>query len=414
MRSQEIVALLLSVWLAPPAAAAPQDEPVLGKRSPILAVDADTETLRLEAGARLRQRPDRSATLLEVLAESAELPILDRRGPWVKVRYGTWLAWVVPGGERPAAGRLLPARSAPDEARLLRARDLLGTPPEPSALAEFTLYTDVADEALLRRLGRVAAELPTTYRERYGLEPGPQTGATVVLFASEASYRRFEEADPQLSTSETGGYTSNGLSILFVGERSPEETVQILVHELTHLLNRGALGSATPTWLEEGMAEDLAFSRVEADGKIQVGSLGGFSTAGLKDLGPAGVLHRSESGGARRALVALLAAWNEPVRPSLAALPTLPRQRFMDASARALHYAQSAFLIRYLLDGGSRELERGFLSYLDEVALADLPVGVSLWPLLRTDPETVERGLYRWLRRRAQADGLPLPDRGPR
>jgi len=355
-----------------------EGEPALGKPSPIEIDKESQERLRIEAGARLR--------------------------------HAGWRAWVVPSGEESSASSALKISYEPDEARLLRARALLAADSKAVSFGPFTLYTDVDDPQLLRHLASVADNLPIAYRSRYGIDPGADDTDTLVLLAKEEDYREFESSEPEIAGSHTTGYTTMGLCILYTGRRSVDDITQTLIHELTHLFNRRAVGIDIPTWLEEGMAQDLAFSKWDKDGRIEPGSLGGSVRREVTDLGPRSKQTTIQISGPLASLNRLLLAWSDAVRPSLDVLVEMPQRDFIRSESRSLLYAESAFLIRYLLDGGQPTLTEGFESYLLAVTTSDDLAGQSPWSHLEKDPSKIETGLYRWLRSQAIANGLRLPN----
>jgi len=389
---------LLMMLTLPGGTFAAQDDVVLGKPSPIRPSAREQETLVLDSGTQLRQQPRPDSPVLEILEMSVELPVLERRDGWIKVRFGVWQGWVHPGVDPAAAAGNLSFSLAPDDQRLLHARVLLGEGVESRPLGPFVLYSDVRDEPLLAWLGSVAIDIFRAYRERFGLDPGSEVHEIVVLFADEADYRSFVSVESRIAQADSRGYTSEGLSVLFTGEHDRASLVSVFIHELTHLLNRRVFRSETPPWLEEGIAEDLAFSRVDQQGQIQLGTLAGASLQGLAD--------RYSHGEPRAHVSALIAAWATPSRPDLATLVTMDWDDFIHPGNRAIHYAASAMMVRYFLDGGKEGLRRGFSEFLREVSHADLSGSVSLWEDLAATPQEIEKDLHRFVLKEARAYGL--------
>jgi len=282
MKTPVLLILSLTPMLNATSESAQTEETVLGKPSAIQPSMDDQETVALEAGARLREQPRFDSPVLEILGVSLELPVLDHQGSWVKVRFGAWQGWVQRGGEGAAPLQEISLPLGPDEERLLRARTLLGVDVEPRPLGPFTLYTDVEDENLLDWLSAVAQDVFRAYRERFGLDPGSVTREVLVVFAGEADYRRFEAAEDRIAKADSSGYTSEGLSVLFAGDHARTSLGSLFIHELTHLLNRRVFRAEVPPWLEEGMAEDLAYSRLTPKGQIRLGTL-----AEVQPTGPA-------------------------------------------------------------------------------------------------------------------------------
>lgn len=375
-----------------------EEETVLGKPSPIQPANRDRETVLLEAGSRLHQEPRAASPILEILEISIELPVLQRRGSWVKVRLGSWNGWVLTSEDPSTGDPALPLSITPDQDRLARARALLGGARGPLPLGPFTLYTDVEDLELLDWLGAVAIDSLRAYRERFGLDPGTENQEVVVLFTDESDYRDFVSAEARIAEVESRGYTTEGLSVLYTGQYSRTSLASVYLHELVHLLNRKVFRSETSPWLEEGMAEDLAFSQVTAKGEIRLGTLAGVARQGLGE--------GYASSEPRAHVAALAASWVAADRPDLRALVNLQWDEFIHPDQRAIHYAESAMFLRLLLDGGEADLAQRFLEYLDTVSTAELQPTVSLWETLKIPPEELDKKLHRFVLARARAYGL--------
>ncbi len=387
------------------------EDPVLGSRSAIGLDAGQRETEAVAAGTPLRARPDPRAPVLVLVDPAAELPVVERRQAWARVRYQTWTGWVAVGDPAAAGSTRLPAAAParPAPQRLELARELLGAAGREGRLGPYRLLTDVGDRALLAALEAAAGGLEAVYRQRYRLQPASASGETIVLFDAEATYRRFEGGSAALAGLGTLGHMSPGLTATFAAGRSTDEIRRLLVHELTHLLNARALGPGAPAWLEEGLAEDLAYGRFDRRGRLLTGTLGGASR--LFESGPRGPTVLQQTGG-HDALAALLRAWDDPERPSLALLVELPWQEFVDPRGRKLRYALSAFLVRYLLDAHDGQRTAPFLNYLATVAAAPA-AAPPLWPTLGLDPRALETDLRPWLDDLAAANGVLLPELAP-
>jgi len=424
--------VLLTAVLVPPMGSAVQEpraqeeEPVLGRSSAsnFGVPEEPAPTIELAHGSRLRLAPDVLSPLLELVAEEEAVPVLERYEGWVRVRYGVWKGWILMGGADtgPLVSGAPPDRRE-DLVRLERAREIMGTRARETKLGPYTLVTDLAENRVDPRLAPVVASLAESYRERFGLDPGPPRGEVIVIFAHERDYRQFESEDLRLAGLDTEGYTAEALlseadseeesiatlTATFLGDREAEFHREILVHELTHMLNRRAVGPHLPPWLEEGLAEDLALSKVDASGRLVLGSWGGS----------AGVRHYSWSNrattlqqtvtGSRAALQVVLNGWRTPYRPELELLSQLSWEMLVSPSSRALLYAQSGFLTRYLLDGAGDESAERFRGYLADVGDGEA-VGGALWSRLDATPQEIEEDLYLWLRRKAVAHGARLPN----
>ncbi len=412
---------------APVAESAQQEEVVLGKPSAFSLESETGKHVLLEAGSRLRADPRLDAPILTLIAEDGEAPVLERLGAWAKVRHRYWQGWVFLDGRD--TGPLLPSPRF-REVRLARVLGILGERAERRHLGPYELHTDVRDERLLEMLHRAASGLHEVYLERYGLDPGPPAGDSVVLFASERDYRAYERDELKLAGLRTQGHTaqailteagvplpgaSRALSATFVGKRRREEVLQIVLHEMTHLLNRRALGDRTSPWLEEALADDLAFSQIDAAGRILPGTLGGEMEAegtlpGRSRDGR--VFEMARISGARESLWRLLAFWNLPYRPALPVLLELPWEDFAQPDLRDLYYAESAFFVRYLLDGRKERLREGFHAFLADVAAGKPADRSTLSRRLGVRLAALERGYSVWLWAEANAHGIPRPSGG--
>ncbi|HEX6198751.1 MAG TPA: hypothetical protein VF150_00685 [Thermoanaerobaculia bacterium] len=415
----------LALAAAPGAAQETEEEPeVLGAPAAFGDVLAE-ERVEVAAGAALRELPDPRAPVLATLDAASELPLLERRGAWARVRYGALKGWVLTEGEAGAGGSpdlltagpaALPGREA-DPELLRRALSHLEWPAgrEPGRLGPFPFYTDLADPALASFLDRVVTEVLAVYPERFGLDPGlGAAGApgwpleSIVLFRREAEYRAFTGGDVAAVGLEEGGFAGFGLAGLYAGSRSREAVAALLVHEVTHLLNTRALGPRTPPWLEEGLANDLAYARIDPSGRLRLRELGGGDRQERHQVvdgrGRRGWQVTAIFDGALGALSLLARALDRRDLPSLATLTSLAWREMVDPTMRQTVYAESAFFIRYLLE--SEERAAGFRAYLRSVAAGGAGEGSDLLRHLGADDwDGVERGFRRWLRAEALAAG---------
>ncbi len=416
-RTPRSCGLLLVLWVLAGSlwAGSPQeDEIILGKPSSIRSLDRDRETIVLEQGSRLHQLAWSDSPIIEILEATVELPVLDRRGAWVKVRLGSWNAWAFTAGDRP-----LPTPSLTvGEQRLLRALRLLGTDSATRPLGPFVLYTDVEDSALLDWLGAIAADVTRAYRERFELDPGSESQEIVVIFAKESDYRDLVSAESFSGETDSFGYTGEALCALYVDGHSRTVLASVFLHELTHLLNRRVFHADIPPWLEEGMAEDLSYSQVNEGGEIRLGTLTGSSPysrqthsvefrQGDLTIAPQTKLVQSFNEREPRAhLAALASAWAESTGPDLEALIPLEFAEFNRPDRRTLNYTVSAMLVRYLLGGSEDTPRERFLEYLRTMAGAELPSTLSFWDSLQAQPEQLSAELHRFVLAQAEAYGL--------
>jgi hypothetical protein len=337
-------------------------------------------------GTLLHAAPSRRAAVVATADRYTEVPVLRRRpaepeqgeerpAEWLWVRLDNregWVRRVEPPPGEPPLGRdpapVLPVPALPpDPERLALARQLLGPGHTTGSLGPYLLVTDVADPELLARLAAVAEAVEPVYRQRYGLGLVGQPAEAVLLFDREVGYRTFQHAERALEGLPSAGHAGHGLVALFRQDRSWEELAATLVHELTHLLNRRALGPVLPPWLDEGLAEDLAWSRLGDDGRPRPGTFGGLYEVGERTVRTTGGL------AVLSALGRLVESTDLGLAPTLEELVRLDWDAFVHTD-RQLHYRQSGLLIRFLLDGAGGELAPGFRGFLAETAAGE-PLG---------------------------------------
>lgn len=371
-------------------------------------LSAGEETLEISAGVRLRRAPDPRSESLVTVDAAVELPVLERRESWVRVRYGAWVGWAPADGREPAAmdGSAAPAsrppppapRPVPDPALLEGALAHLVDPLPPATLGSFTLYTDSRHERLLERLRSVGDGLADAYLRRFGLAVEGPRGA-IVLYAAEASYRAWAAGSVEPTVQDARGHARGGVASLFVGDEGEDLLPSLLVHEATHLLNREAFGADLPAWLEEGMASDLASCRIGADGRLALGTWGGTSAAHPLAGRSGGVWLQQR--GALASRRRLLDAWRRRELAPLSDLLAAPWGSFVAAGRRSLHYSQATGLVRYLLDGEDGALAAGFRAYLAELAGGAVPDVALLERSLGRRLAELQRGFDTWLARQA-------------
>lgn len=312
-----------------------------------------------------------------------------------------------------AALPVLAGEHSPDPNRLLRARLLIDVDTTPTELGPYTLYTDVEDQYLLQRFSEIAENLPKAYKARFNVDPGPADGEVVVLYNEEKPYRAFEAAEPTVAAALTDGFATRGLVVLYVGNQDDFILDMMLVHELTHLLNRRVFGLDIPTWLDEGLATELAISRLEPTTlEIELGTLNGedlyrpeamiyargpgidpISGQPIAEPAPA---YRDLKGGVA-SLTELGVVWDLPTRPSLSEVVTMSQLEFIAPGNRGVHYAMSAFLIRYFLEAGRKHQER-FVQYLQTAAAEGELPEPSPWSYMDMKEGKLENRFRVWLR----------------
>ncbi|MEL7061391.1 MAG: hypothetical protein AAGN46_15315 [Acidobacteriota bacterium] len=247
------------------------------------------------AGSVAYDRPSLEAPQRWVAETTRTLPRFERRGPWFRVWAHGAEAWVhlpghlpdgvagAPYGDAPTAPGPLPGR-VPDDDRLALACSLLaGNAPcaldrrlgPYRAVTDLPVGDDGAAGILWRRLDGVARGLEATYAKTFGLAPIDRPRAAVVVFAREADYRDLEGRTERIAHLHSSGHHARGVVALYAGDLVEDEVASTLAHELTHLLARRALGPALPPWLDEGMAELVASSAIDAEGSLDPTRLGG-------------------------------------------------------------------------------------------------------------------------------------------
>jgi hypothetical protein len=358
--------------------------------------------LHVRAGTVIRRAPNAKAPRVTVLAEPADLRRIGQQGAWVEVRWEKATGWVSLAGQasaednQPLLGSAAEpthpvAARKPEPGRLARARSLLGASSEKSAkgahLGPYPLLTDLAAPERIAFLDRIAVQVETAYRERYGRTPIGAPAETILLFANEGAYRAYQDAEGALAGAEASGHSGYGLVAIWDGGRPTREIAETLVHEIVHLENRRAIGPQLPPWLDEGIADDLAHSRIGDDGALDATTLGGTAfRAGA----------RIQYFGAKAALRQLVEAQGEGTAPSLPDLLAMPWETFVAESAD-LHYAQASFFVRYLLAGENGALAPGFRAFLTTVAEGGEPSAETLTKALGRGWPELEAGFRAWV-----------------
>ena len=285
----------------------------------------------------------------------------------------------------------LPAAS-PDPQRLAEARAAFGGEVRESTLGGYLFLTDIGDPALLERAERVIGALEAIYHERYGRRPVGTPREAIVLFSSALDYRRFQAGDRRLAglTASTG-LARSGMVATFRGLRQDHELLGTLVHELVHLLNRRAIGPALPSWLDEGLADDLGASRIDPDGRLWPGTWSRTLDA-----------HENEiriSGGeaALRDLADVFGPdGSAPGRLDLGAMLALEWEDFVAEPGAELHYAAAAAFIRMLLAAPAKSTV--FRGWLATVSAGGSPAAEELRRALDRPWEELDHELALWTR----------------
>ena len=409
--------LLLS--LLPAVAAGQQvvpDEPdaeseVLGGAAAFSLIDAERPRVWIPAGTPLFEEPDVASGRLATIDASSEIEAVESRGEWHQIHYQGRVGWVQPDlplGRRGLDVTPMPGEVAvdtpgfvfePPSRRIALAKEALGLEEPNGRIGPWGLLTDVGDEELLGRLDLIAGGLAATYRERFDLEPAAADEQVVVLFATEEQYRPFESKASHLAHLGARGHASADLAALFLGDDTEAEATSLLVHELTHLMNRGALGAEPPPWVEEGIANDLAYSVIDRRGRLRVGSVNGERTAWGDRR--SGMTIQYSLGVA--ALAELLRARARRRSTPLEELVALEKMSFLAPARRQLHYIESAFLVRFLLEADRSRHAAGFRRYLNDLGMSDDSGAIDLLDYLDTDWRRLDRDFENWLELQAGA-----------
>ena len=381
-----------------------------GERATIVVQELDEDWIGalpevwLEPDTPIRDRPDAGARVLHTVRAHANVGVLERRGAWCRIRYrapaGRLKGWVrvdEPEPAEPWLGRdpapVLPlAASPPNRERLMAARALLADGGRRGRCGPYDLWTDVENPPHLSACNSLATALEPVYEERYGLQPVGEPAEAILLFRRAEDYALFHAQEGMEIGSAGHALPARGYVALYVAGRGRAEFAATLVHELTHLLNRRAIGPALPPWLDEGIADDLADSPIGSDGRLRPGRLGGE----LEHLVDRLVLRGGQTSG----LVLQGAYERQEARP-LEELLDLDRDQFQDPAHSRLHYAQSSALVRYLLSGRKPGLTVGFRAFLAAVAAGGPATRDALLDHLGTGWPELEGGMLVWVKLQA-------------
>ena len=220
-----------------------------------------------------------------------------------------------------------------------------------------------------------------------------------MLFRRRASYEQYL-ARTGGPASETGHF-AGGIVALYREGRLIEDVRTTLVHELVHALARRGLGPALPPWLDEGMADEPAESRIGAGAES--------SRAPSRHHAAVRRLFEMHGGEASRELL----------RRQLGRRGLLPLSRLValdDAEFRAvlpagMAYAEASFFIRFLLAG---ELAAPFRRFLQGVASGVPPTPEALVAALDRSWEELDAGLAAWIQGGPPSvQGAPWPPPPP-
>ena len=297
--------------------------------------------------------------------DPARLPFGDPRppvaGPPAPTSPGPRFAVTPPPAPRavlaatPEPPRPLPPRVA-DEKRLDRARARLGADRIEGTLGP---YGFVGDEPPSERWSLLAAELDRAVERRYGLRPIGAPRETVIVVSDGGTYRQLLALEPRLAGLDAGGHTSGGIAFVRFDAASPQASEATFVHEVMHFVLRRALGPALPSWLDEGLAEDLA--QTPFDGEHRAFLWGGFRL----DLRREG--DRIDMRAAAAGLDNAVRALDRGERSDLVRLVDMEWDEFVGPGGAA-RYARALHLVRFLLDSGAEGRGAAFRGFLARAA----------------------------------------------
>ncbi len=352
-------------------------------------------------GMELKAEPSAGAATVYTFDSLAKTGKIERRGDWYQVDYHGRTGWLllegydenaeVPYGEDPEPPRPVPARP-PDEESLAAARRYLRGKERAVPLGPYTLYTDCRDDELISRLDTVAGRLEALYAERYGLRPIGEAAEAVVLLQSDIAYRLVQQRTERLAGLRAAGHNSEGVAVLYAGGRSRSDVAGTVIHELAHFLNRRAIGPQLPPWLDEGIADDLALSRVDPDGRIESGELSG----GRRRQGD-----QWRIVGGLGSLLRLRDAARAGEMPAVLDLMSADWESFVRTPKIQLHYAAAAFWIRFLLEGDGGRHAAGWRAFLAAVAEGQPPAVETLEEHLAEDWSVLDARFRGWIEERA-------------
>ena len=391
---------------------------------------APGETVEVPEGTRLYARPRHGAGSLTLVDADLTVPVRARCGTWVEVAYEGLRGYFLPGdayippldiGVTASVG----VTADTFEERLADARTSMRGLGRAARIGPWTALTD-APAKDLEPLARVATHLAEGFTERYGLKVEPPGEQAIALFTHLKDYRAFLESGgyPNAMQTRVGAVDVSARShveggIVASSLRDGPKLARIhLVHELTHLLQRRALPGPLPRWLSEGMAEDLAWCRVDETGRLQLGSIQGlfFMKGGVQidvdSQGPSAALddyvyslHASGEGPSVRVLLETDDAHLGPVQGG-----------FLRGVSRQAATA-SALLVRFLLDGerdlaapypSSGEAKCGpradrFRGFLASVSAGGPSGADAFYAAMRTDAHSLQRIFDAWVLTRVAA-----------
>ncbi len=283
-----------------------------------------------------------------------------------------------PDGESSIGFTVVSSRPAPrpgvppSAERMEDARVHLDGGGQQGSCGPYALLGDMTDPDLLQSCELLATALDATYTERLGAAPLGEPAAIIFLFSRRGSYNEFAA----LHGMKTAGYAAHsqpspGFTAIWADTSRPDDFAKTLVHELTHLVNRRALGGNLPRWLSEGLADALGDTATPAGIQPLQGFVGVEGQAKRLRLG-------YETGGVQ----------------GVDRLVALGPEEF-DSSPNSYDYEQSTLLVRFLLL--DPELGPRFRIFLAELADGSPCTPDILQQHLDLDWSELDSRLQEWL-----------------
>lgn len=364
-----------------PVGGATQDEDLpLGTPAAFEHTDS-IAALEVAEDLELRTEPDWLAPTLGVLPAGSVATVLERRGHWMLVSLDAESGWCFD----PAAPKPTRLRHGGPEV-LERLRALVG-PAETRRVGPIRVSGTVSDRRFERTLERAVEAVPLALLERLGLATDGEGEEVLLLVPDSPEWR---ELSAELGAGHLGFATFGVAAVSTAGER--ELVRATVVHEVTHLLLRRAFAGEPPRWLDEAIAEDLAWSRSGADGAVLLGTLRGRSAT----------IERADEatqrlGGGRAALEGLARRWR-PGRPTVASVIDGAEEQWMGSDA-GFAYALAVATLRAALEVDEAAAQRVRTAVV--VAASGSSLGAAeLLEALSLDEAGLDQLVWRWLQRR--------------
>ncbi len=227
--------------------------------------------LWLEPETELHAEPSTSSAVTARVHALSNFGWIERRGDWFLVRRGEAGGVVVEGWVRvedldaarpqlaPGIEPATPLAAVELAARHRRSADTIMTSPREGRCGAYRLLSDVESGTLGTFCAGVVSRLDAAYEETFGRPPLGVAAETILVFRDKPDFRVFAATGSRWRVEASGrASAADGYAALAWDESEAEARSATLIHELTHLVNRRALGPALPAWLAEGLADTLA------------------------------------------------------------------------------------------------------------------------------------------------------------